>query len=150
MSAQRLAAASACVAAGLLLAGPAGAGAAQSVRLDGKLRLGAQKVSSLNQVGPVVSSQLGRGKMTAVSTVAGDRGHYRTTTTIRLKRGTLRLRGTTTVLPTPDGETLKVSGQARIVGGTGRFAGARGTFKVTGSGPVSLKWMLLRFAGTLR
>jgi hypothetical protein len=79
-----------------------------------------------------VKGTYGSGAIVVHSTVTATTIAFKTT--VWYVKGTINSKGTLQVATQPDGTTT-YTGSAKATGGTGRFKGARGTFKVTGTSP---------------
>ena len=104
------------------------------------------KVKLTSQVASVSTSG---SKITYAGTVSGTFGSgavvVRTTitpTTIAFKatiwyvKGTINSKGVLQVAPQPDGSAT-YAGSAKVTSGTGRFKGAKGSYKITGVSPAN-------------
>ena len=106
--------------------------------------------SDLKLLGGVTEGTFGEGAM-AVHNKAISPSTGRSTYTLFTKRGSFsghaKLTGKT-VGQGSSGETV-ITGTASISSGTGAFAGATGSFRISGVSPANLPYFLLKFTGSI-
>lgn len=105
------------------------------------------KGATVVYTGTVRSTLFGRGTVRQTVRLRGLRASGRFV--IRYARGTIRGRTTAVGRPQLDG-TAVFTGTARITGGTGRYAGARGSGRYTGTSRLDLSSATFRQTGTVR
>ncbi len=127
---------------------PAAPAAAKTVEYDARATVHkrSQSGTTLVYAGKVRSTHLGPGRVKQTIRLAGlnATGSF----VIRYRHGKLRGTTQTTGRPRLDG-TAAFSGTVRITGGTGRYAGATGSGRYTGSAPLDLSKATFRQRGTI-
>ena len=135
----------------LVVVGLTATTASASARSSQSLRLTAD-VAQLAVPGDVdagrVRGSLGRGAIVLSSTVSG--ATLTTRGTVWLAAGTLELSSTEEAVPGADG-SVQLNGKGKVTGGTGAFAGARGSFVITATLPSAIETRLtVRIIGTIK
>ena len=135
----------------LVMLGLTGTSASANARSSQSLRLTAD-VAQLAVPGDgdagTVRGSLGRGAIVLSSTVSG--ATLSTRGTVWLAAGTLELSSTELAVPEADG-SVQLNGKGKVTGGTGAFAGARGSFLITATLPSANETRLtVRIIGTIK
>jgi hypothetical protein len=137
----------------LALAVAVGASSLALARSSHKVRLTSQ-LAQVSATGNkfvdagIVSGTYGSGAVVVRSTLNNLSLSFKST--VWYVKGTVSSKGTLTVAAQPDGSAT-YSGTGKITRGTGRFKGATGTFKVTGTSPPNdTQHATLVAAGTLK
>ena len=135
----------------LVVLGLTGTSAPANARSSQSLRLTAD-VAQLAVPGDVdagrVRGSLGRGAIVLSSTVSG--ATLTTRGTVWLAAGTLELSSAEEAVPEADG-SVQLHGKGKVTGGTGAFAGARGSFVISATLPSANETRLtVRIIGTIK
>jgi hypothetical protein len=137
------------VAAAAGVAGVGGAAVAQEqATFRANLKGKALASGAIQQKGTVTSARFGDGRMSTRSVPDGSRAQtYTATSKLRLNGGTVRTRGTMTVVM--KGSWYTLTGTARVTGGTGRYRHAAGRLRVRGTGKSDLSSLRLTMTGDI-
>jgi hypothetical protein len=145
MTARRLLPLSLLAAAGLLVATPAASARTVKYEATGSVRAVKQVGSTVTYQGRVSTKRFGAGKVRQRLRLSG----LSATGTFRVRYPGGTLRGRVSARAQLAGGHATFSGTLRITGGTGRFAGARGTGTYSGTSSLDLRRANFRQTGTV-